>query len=46
MGKTADWQDFVDWSQPLTEETFWEAVAEAKGCDVSEISDGDPIEWL
>jgi metal-dependent amidase/aminoacylase/carboxypeptidase family protein len=31
---------------PIVEEDFWDAVAEMLGCDPSEISDGDPTEWL
>jgi hypothetical protein len=28
------------------EQDVWEAIAEANGLDVSEISDGDLMEWL
>lgn len=31
---------------PMTEEIVWEAIAEYKGCDASEIADGDLIEHL
>lgn len=30
----------------FTEEDLWEAIAEANGMDVSEIMDGDLVEWL
>jgi hypothetical protein len=30
----------------FTEEELWEAIAEANGVDVSEIMDGDLVEWL
>jgi hypothetical protein len=40
------WEDFIDWSQPLTEEDFWQAIADANDLEYSEIADGDPIEWL
>ena len=30
----------------FTEEDLWEAIAEANGLDVSEIMDGDLVEWL
>jgi hypothetical protein len=33
-------------NEPLTDDDFWEAVAESRGCDPSEIADGDPEEWL
>jgi len=31
---------------PMTEDIVWEAIAEYRGCDVSEIADGDLIEHL
>lgn len=31
---------------PYTEDDLWEAIAEAAGLDVSEIADGDLVEWL
>jgi hypothetical protein len=40
------WQDFVDWDSPLTEDAFWQAVADANDLDYSEIADGDIAEWL
>lgn len=30
----------------FTEDDLWEAIAEANGLDVSEIADGDLVEWL
>jgi hypothetical protein len=30
----------------FSEEDLWEAIAEANGLDVSEIMDGDLVEWL
>lgn len=30
----------------FTEDDLWEAIAEANGLDVSEIMDGDLVEWL
>lgn len=30
----------------FTEDDLWEAIAEANGVDVSEIMDGDLVEWL
>jgi len=30
----------------FTEDDLWEAIAEANGMDVSEIADGDLVEWL
>lgn len=41
-----DWQDFVDWDAPLTEDSVWQAIADANDLDYSEIADGDIFEWL
>jgi hypothetical protein len=30
----------------LTEEELWEAIAESKGVDVSEIADGDLVDFI
>jgi transketolase N-terminal domain/subunit len=30
----------------FTEDDLWEAIAEANDMDVSEIADGDLVEWL
>ena len=30
----------------FTEDDLWEAIAEARGVDVSEIADGDLVEYL
>lgn len=51
MDKKLTWWDYLpddvqEGLAPLTEEDFWEAMAEARGCDVSEIGDRDPIEFL
>lgn len=40
------WEDHVDWGQGLTEDVFWQAVADANGLDVSEIADGDIVDWI
>jgi hypothetical protein len=40
------WMDLIDWSAPLTEDDLWAAIAEANGVDVSEIADGDLLDWL
>lgn len=41
-----NWEDFVDWERPLTEDAFWQAVADANDMDYSEVADGDIAEWL
>lgn len=46
MGQKKNWMDLVDWDSPLTEESVWEAIAEANDLDYSEIADGDLAEWL
>lgn len=38
--------DFLDEDTPLTEETLWQAIADAEGVDYSEVADGDIAEWL
>jgi len=30
----------------FSEDELWEAIAEANGLDVSEIMDGDLVEWI
>jgi hypothetical protein len=40
------WEDFIDWDRPLTEESVWQAIADANECDYSEIADGDLLDWL
>tara|TARA_A100001037_G_scaffold256263_1_gene242329 strand:- start:311 stop:514 length:204 start_codon:yes stop_codon:yes gene_type:complete len=40
-----DW-DHVEEQGFLDEDTFWEAVSDMTGRDVSEVADGDPMEWL
>ena len=49
--KKNDWYDFLpedvqEGQAPLTEEDFWQAVADANDLDYSEIADGDVSEWL
>lgn len=46
MTAKKNWEDFVDWSVPLTEDAVWQAIADANECDYSEIADGDLLEWL
>lgn len=41
-----DWQDYHDPKAPYTEESVWQAIADANGLDYSEIADGDLVEWL
>ena len=38
--------DYLDEDAPLTEESVWQAIADAEGVDYSEIADGDLAEWL
>lgn len=40
------WDDFIDWSLPVSEEDVWQAIADANGLDYSEIADGDLVDWL
>ena len=46
-GKTrkATWQDCHD-GVNFTEESVWQAIADAEGLDYSEIADGDLVDWL
>lgn len=49
--KKTTWFDHLPEAQQegramITEEDFWEAVAEMTGLDYSEIADGDPVEWM
>lgn len=50
MNKLTWWEhlpeDIQEGQAPLTEDDFWQAVADANDLDVSEIADGDVIEWL
>lgn len=50
MSKTAWWdylpEDVQEGQAPLTEDDFWQAVADANDLDVSEIADGDVFDWL
>ena len=43
--KHIDW-DRVEEQGFLDEDTFWDAVSDMTGRDVSEIADGDPMERL
>lgn len=38
--------DFLPEDETLTEESLWQAIADAEGVDYSEIADGDLAEWL
>jgi hypothetical protein len=38
--------EFLPEDGNFTEKELWEAIAEANGVDVSEIADGDLVEWL
>lgn len=38
--------DFLPEDEPLTEESVWQAIADAEGVDYSEIADGDLADWL
>lgn len=40
------WHDYIDVEYPLTEESLWQALADALGVDYSEIADGDLAEYL
>lgn len=42
----ASYIEFLPEDGNFTEEDLWEAIAEANGLDVSEIADGDLVEWL
>jgi hypothetical protein len=44
--KLKSWQDFHDPRRPFTEESVWQAIADAEGLDYNEIADGDLTEWL
>lgn len=46
MESNQQWQDLVDWTEPVSEEDVWAAIADANGLDYNEIADGDLIEWL
>ena len=38
--------DYLPEDGDFTEEDLWEAIAEANGLDVSEIADGDLVDFL
>ena len=42
----ASYVDYLPESGVFTEGELWDALAEANGLDVSNISDGDLAEWL
>ena len=44
--KQASWQDFLDPDAPLTEDSVWQAIADANDLDYSEIADGDILDYL
>jgi hypothetical protein len=50
MSKKTWWnylpEDIQKGKAPLTDEVFWQAVADANDLDVSEIADGDVFDWL
>ena len=46
MARKPTWQDFHDPDAPLTEDSVWQAIADAEGLDYAEIADGDLVDWL
>lgn len=42
----ATYLDYLPEDGNFTEEDLWEAIAEANGLDVSEIADGDLVDFL
>ena len=46
MEPVKTWHDYLDDDAPLTEESVWQAIADANGVDYSEVADGDLAEWL
>jgi hypothetical protein len=40
------WQEMHDPDAPITEDSLWQAIADAEGLDYNEIADGDLVEWL
>ena len=40
------WQEMHDPDAPNTEDSLWQAIADAEGLDYNEIADGDLVEWL
>jgi len=44
--KSQSFYDYLPEDGNFTEEDLWEAIAESNGLDVSEIMDGDLVEWL
>ena len=44
--RRASYVDYLPESGNFTESDLWDAIADANGLDVSEISDGDLAEWL
>jgi hypothetical protein len=44
--KKRNWQTFLDEDAPMTEESVWQAIADANDLDYNEIADGDLFEWL
>lgn len=46
MNENKTWIDFLDLDTPMTEESVWQAIADANDLDYDEIADGDLFEWL
>jgi hypothetical protein len=44
--KNTTYYDYLPENGDFTEEDLWDAIAEANGMDVSEIMDGDLVDWL
>ena len=40
------WHDYIDDDEPLTEESVWQAIADANGVDYSDVADGDLADYL
>jgi len=44
--KSKEWQDFHDPTRPFTDESVWQAVADANDLDYNDIADGDLADYL
>lgn len=44
--KKETYWDYLPEEGGFTEDELWQAIADANGVDVSEIADGDLVEWL
>ena len=40
------WHDYIDENAPLTEESVWQAIADANGVDYCDVADGDLADYL